>query len=266
MKRSRTPHILIAIVLWTSSLIWPALSMANWESMAALAGPSPTPVTTSEYTGATPVKTRVPLAYRLLKRFAIDIDHIFTDSLGLEPAGCDFQNALNSTLYRQPGLGACLYRSWQTGLKTHQLPGVIDAVVKPVRAPEQEIRMEIRWRAAEGNLLKTASRLLKMRKDSGLPEDMRKTTIVGNLQVRFHEPVNPLLFLDPNISRLFLVQPKGVERLDITTHHDPETGRETLAHLLFYFAGDTQPSYEVHVRTDRNFFKQRAFFLEAEGQ
>lgn len=223
-------------------------------------------LTTTPRAEAQPETERAPIVYRLLSRFAVDLDTVFHKTLGLEPISCDFTSAIDQKVRRHDGIGPCLYRSWRAGTKTTEIPGVIRAIVKPTRGHGEHASLEIRWRAAEGTLWNNLSRVLKMRRDKGLPEEMRETTILGTILVRFEEPIEPAVLLGPRASLLLSYQDRGVERLEISTHHDSETGRESHVRVLFFVADEAEAAYELEVHTDVNILKKRGFFLDVEGQ
>lgn len=209
---------------------------------------------------------RTPLGYRILMRLAGNLEETFATSLGLVPQLCRFKNSVTRKSFEHNGIAACLYRSWRAGQKTTEIPGVIEALVTPTRGRGESVGMELTWRAAEGNLWKTLSRLVKMRADKGLPEEMRAQTFLGTILVKFSEPLAPTVLLGPRAGLLLAYQERGIERLELTTHHDASTGRETHGKILFFTQGEVEPAFELEIHTNFNLLKKRGFFLMLEGR
>ncbi len=235
-----------------------ALAVAVAAAMPAFAvdGPGAAPSGIAE----------APAVHRPLLRLSTRLDDVFTASLGLKPLACRFRNSVDGRAYRHPGIGPCLYRSWRAGQRTDGIPGVIDALVKPVRGSGEPIGLRLEWRSAEGNLITSISRLLKMRGDRGLPESMRGQTFLGTVTVAFDRPIDPATLLGP-VAGLFLqYRGKGVTRIELDTSHDAATGRETHGTVLFFVEGESEPAFELELRTDANLLKKRGFFLELEGR
>lgn len=236
-------------------------------AFAFVAASAAMPALAAEPPAQTPAKTdKVPLLYRVLLRLSLNLDDVFTKVLGLEPVTCRFLSSVDGRAYSHPGIGPCLYRSWRAGQQTNEIPGLIEAVVRPARGNGETVGMQLKWRSAEGKLVTSVSRILKMRKDKGLPEDMREHTLLGTIIVEFERGIEPSVLLGSAVGSLLMYQDKNVKRLELDTNHDPDTGRETHAMIRFFVEGSDEAAFELEVHTDYNILKKRGFFLKLEGK